>query len=95
MHFAFQRAEQALYAQLRDTPYPALNNARSEFHSLAQGASRQLAVWEAKHMSKDARLHLAVDHEAIQEPRWWHSGHHAVPGGNVVVQEEDWASIIA
>ena len=95
MRFAFQRAEQALYAQLRDTPYPALNNARREFHSSAQGVNRRLAAWEAKHVSKDARPRLAVDREAIQEPRWWHSGYHAVPGGNVIVQEEDWGSIIA
>lgn len=95
MRFAFQRAEQALYAQLRDTPHPALNNARREFHSAAQGASRRLAAWEAKHVSKDARSRLAADREAIPEPQWWHSGYHAVPGGNVIVQEEDWGSIIA
>ena len=95
MRFAFQRVEQALYTQLRDTPHPALNNARREFHSAAQGASRRLAAWEAKHVSKDARSRLAADREAIQEPRWWHSGYHAVPGGNVIVQEEDWGSIIA
>ncbi|KAF8497755.1 hypothetical protein F5888DRAFT_1694551 [Russula emetica] len=28
-------------------------------------------------------------------PHWWHSGFHAVPGGNVIVQQEDWDSIIA
>ena len=95
MRFAFQRAEQALYAQLRDTPHSALNNMRREFHSAAQGASRRLAAWEVKHVSKDARPRLAADREAIQEPRWWHSGYHAVPGGNVIVQEEDWGSIIA
>ena len=95
MRFAFQRVEQALYAQLRDTPHPVLNNVRREFHSAAQGASRRLAAWEAKHVSKDARPRLAADREAFQEPRWWHSGYHAVPGGNVIVQEEDWGSIIA
>ena len=95
MRFTFQRVEQALYSQLRDTPHTALNNVRREFHSAAQGANRRLAAWEAKHVSKDARSRLAADREAIQEPKWWHSGYHAVPGGNVIVQEEDWGSIIA
>ncbi|KAF8264840.1 hypothetical protein EI94DRAFT_1779477 [Lactarius quietus] len=95
IRFAFQRAEQALYSQLRDTPNATLNDARREFHSAAHGASRRLAAWEAKHMSKDARQRLAADREAIQKPQWWHSGYHAVPGGNVIVQEEDWGSIIA
>ncbi|KAH9028723.1 hypothetical protein EDB84DRAFT_1563020 [Lactarius hengduanensis] len=95
MRFAFHRAEQALYLQLRDTPNATLNNTRREFHSAAHGASRRLAAWEAKHMSKDARQRLAADREAIQKPQWWHSGYHAVPGGNVIVQEEDWGSIIA
>jgi len=95
MRFTFQRVEQALYSQLRDTPHTALNNVRRKFHSAAQGASRRLAAWEAKHVSKDARPRLAADREAIQGPKWWHSGYHAVPGGNVIVQEEDWGSIIA
>jgi 1-phosphatidylinositol-3-phosphate 5-kinase len=95
MRFTFQRAEQALYFQLRDTPNSALNNVRREFHSAARGANKRLAAWEAKHVSKDARLRLATDREAIQEPHWWHSGFHAVPGGNVIVREEDWGSIIA
>ena len=46
-------------------------------------------------MSKDARPRLAADRGAVQEPHWWHSRFHAVPGGNVIVQEEDWGSIIA
>lgn len=95
MRFAFQRAEQALYSQLRDTPNSVLNDARREFHSAAHGASRRLAAWETKHLSKDARPRLTADREAIREPHWWHSGFHAVPGGNVIVQEEDWGSIIA
>ncbi|KAF8497738.1 hypothetical protein F5888DRAFT_1803202 [Russula emetica] len=40
-------------------------------------------------------MRIRVLREAIQEPHWWHSGFHAVPGGNVIVQEEDWGSIIA
>ena len=69
MRFAFQRAEQALYSQLRDTPNVTLNDSRREFHSAAQTASRRLAAWEAKHMSKDTRHRLAADREAIQKPQ--------------------------
>ena len=32
-------------------------------------------------MSKEARLCLAADHEAIKDPRWWHAGYRAVPRG--------------
>jgi 1-phosphatidylinositol-3-phosphate 5-kinase len=81
MRFAFQRA----YSQLRDMPNSALNNVRREFHSAACGASKRLDAWEAKHVSKDARLRLSADREAIQELHWWHSGFHAVPLGNVIV----------
>ena len=97
MHFAFQRAEQALYSQLRDTPNSALNEVRREFHSAQRDTSKGLAAWEAKNASKDARPRLAADREAIQEPQphWWHSGFHAAPGRNVIAQEEDWSSIIA
>jgi 1-phosphatidylinositol-3-phosphate 5-kinase len=95
MRFTFQRAEQALYSQLRDTPNSALNDVRREFHSAAQGTNRRLAAWEAKHLSKDARPRLVADREAVQQPHWWHPGFHAVPGGNVIVREEDWGSIIA
>jgi 1-phosphatidylinositol-3-phosphate 5-kinase len=70
MRFAFQRAEQALYSQLRDTPNSALNNVPREFHFAARGASKRLAAWEAKHVSKDARPRLAADRKAIQEPHW-------------------------
>jgi len=61
------------------------------------GTSKRLAAWEANHVSIE-RMRVRVlwpDREAIQEPRWWHSGFHAVPGGNVVVQEEDWGNIAA
>ena len=95
IRFAFQRAEQALYSQLCDTPNATLNDVRREFHSAAQAASRRLAAWEGKHMSKDARQRIAASREAIPKPQWWHSGYHAVPGGSVIVQEEDWGSIIA
>lgn len=30
-----------------------------------------------------------------EEPEWWSSGCHAVPGSSVIVREDDWGSIIA
>ncbi|KAI0272218.1 hypothetical protein BGY98DRAFT_1123422 [Russula aff. rugulosa BPL654] len=42
----------------------------------------------------DARLRLVTGSEAIQEPHWWH-WISCLPGGNVIVQEEDWGSVIA
>jgi hypothetical protein len=49
---------------------------------------------DAKHVSKGACARLAGDRETIQEPQWWHARYHAVPGGNVIIQEETWGSII-
>lgn len=78
-----------------NAPSSVLNDIRREFYSAARSARKRLAVWEAKHVSKHARPRLAADREVIQEPYWWHSGFYAVPGGNVIVQEEDWGIIIA
>ena len=30
-----------------------------------------------------------------EEPVWWGKDNHVVPGGNIIVRESDWASIIA
>ena len=46
-------------------------------------------------MSNNARPCLAADWGDIQEPHWWHSGFHAIPSRSVIVQEDDWDSIIA
>ncbi|KAL0570221.1 hypothetical protein V5O48_011743 [Marasmius crinis-equi] len=31
----------------------------------------------------------------VVEPEWWHKSCHVAPGGNVIVKEDDWGSIIA
>ncbi|KAK1223028.1 hypothetical protein PQX77_014105 [Marasmius sp. AFHP31] len=31
----------------------------------------------------------------VTEPKWWHKSCHVVPGGNIIVREDDWGSIIA
>jgi len=76
------------------TPTSALNDIQREFHSAVRGAAQAFGCSGDKHVSKDLRLCLAAHREAIQEPHWWHSGFHPVPGGNVIVQEEGWGSII-
>ncbi|KAA1470932.1 hypothetical protein DENSPDRAFT_798498 [Dentipellis sp. KUC8613] len=95
MRYTFQRTEQMLYEQLSQTPISTLNDVRRSFHDFAKGATKRLSAWELKHVPKSARPQLAADREAIREPGWWHSRCHAVPGGNVIIREEDWGSIIA
>lgn len=95
MRQTFQRTEQALYSQLLQTPVSTLNDVRRSFYSAAVGASKRLSAWEIKHLPKESRATFANKRQTIQEPQWWHHGFHAIPGGKVVVQEEDWGSIIA
>ncbi|CAL1702515.1 unnamed protein product [Somion occarium] len=92
MRHAFQKTEQNLYAELWRTPGSCLNNIRRSFQSAGQGATKRLSAWEAKHAANlTSRVAIPTD----VEPDWWKSGYHAVPGGNVIVWEKDWGSIIA
>ena len=95
MRFTFQRVEQSLYVQLSHTPNDTLNDVRRTFLAAARGVLKRLSAWETKHLPKVSRAQLAAHREAIPAPVWWSSGHYTVPGGNVIVQEEDWGSIIA
>ncbi|KAI0065116.1 hypothetical protein BV25DRAFT_1799271 [Artomyces pyxidatus] len=95
LRFAFQQTERELYGQLSEAPDVSLNDVRRSFHSAAHGATKRLSAWETKHVPKEARAQLSSERSAIEEPRWWKAGYHAVPGGSVIVQEEDWGSIIA
>ncbi|KAI0795874.1 hypothetical protein C8Q75DRAFT_744203 [Abortiporus biennis] len=93
LRHAFQRAEQDLYVELARTPEASLNDVRRSFFSAAKGATKRLSAWETKHSA-----HLPEDGSASHgpiEPEWWQAGCHAVPGGNVIVRENDWGSIIA
>lgn len=92
LRHAFQRTEQSLYSELSHTPISTLNDVRRSFHSAARGATKRLSAWEAKHTPKQASVPSVI---AQNEPEWWRSGCHAVPGGNVIVREDDWGSIIA
>jgi 1-phosphatidylinositol-3-phosphate 5-kinase len=91
MRHTFQRTEQTLYGQLSRTPTSSLNDVRRSFLYAAKGAHKRLGAWQKKHL-KSAQ---APQELAAEEPEWWGKKCHAVPGGNVVVREDDWGSIIS
>lgn len=91
----FQRTEQELYAELSQTPEKNLNDVRRSFVTAARGATRRLVAWEKKHSAHLPSGTALSDAPISPEPEWWKSGCHAVPGGNVIVREDDWGSIIA
>lgn len=95
LRHAFQRTEQNLYSELSRTPTASLNDVRRSFVTAARGASRRLSAWETKHSSQLPKGSALVGMPSMTEPEWWKSGCHAVPGGNVIVREGDWGSIIA
>jgi 1-phosphatidylinositol-3-phosphate 5-kinase len=92
LRHSFQREEQLLYGQLSRTPVGTLNNVRRAFITSAEGAMKRLSAWENKHVPKGAAV---VPSLSAKRPLWWDNSSHAVPGGNVVVREGDWGSIIA
>lgn len=95
LRHAFQREEQTLYAELSRTPITSLNDVRRSFLTSARGASKRLTAWETKHSSHLPKGSKKSTIPHVAEPEWWKSGCHAVPGGNVIVREDDWGSIIA
>ncbi|KAJ8073593.1 hypothetical protein PM082_011871 [Marasmius tenuissimus] len=107
----FHRTEQSLYTQLSQTSPSSLNEVRRAFLSAAKGVERRLAAWQKKHMGLGLKVvHLDREKKKekerkeeepgklslyVHEPRWWHKSCHVVPGGNIIVREDDWGSIIA
>ncbi len=91
----FQQTEQELYTELAQTPEKSLNDVRRSFVTAARGATRRLVAWEKKHGSHQPSTPTSSETHLAPEPEWWQSGCHAVPGGNVIVREDDWGSIIA
>jgi 1-phosphatidylinositol-3-phosphate 5-kinase len=85
-----------LYAQLSQTPTSHLNDVRYNFTTTSRNAKLRLSAWERKHVKnhKGSPARRAGTLEAA-EPEWWKPGCHPVPGGNVVVREGEWGSIIA
>ncbi|EMD31168.1 hypothetical protein CERSUDRAFT_89288 [Gelatoporia subvermispora B] len=95
LRHAFQRTEQTLYTELSTTPVASLNDVRRSFITAAKGSMRRLLAWEAKHTSHFPKRQGDIGVPSVPEPEWWQSGCHAVPGGNVIVREDEWGSIIA
>lgn len=95
LRHTFQRTEQSLYSELSGTPSTSLNNVRRAFQTAARGAARRLFAWETKHLPRPSKGSPIINVPSMQEPEWWKIGCHAVPGGNVIVREDDWGSIIA
>jgi 1-phosphatidylinositol-3-phosphate 5-kinase len=89
----FQKIEQLLYTQLAKTSEGSLNDVRRAFLATAEGTKKRLQAWKKKHLSA-AKAKLVGDLVA-DEPPWWDKRCHAVPGGNIIVREDDWGSIIA
>ena len=96
LRYKFQQLEQDLYSELAHTSEKNLNDVRRSFVTAARGATKRLAAWEKKHASgPQGRPGMQPDLHEVPEPEWWKSGCHAVPGGNIIVREDDWGSIIA
>lgn len=94
MRRTFQQAEQKLYAQLSQTSDANLiNDVRRTFQTSGLATMKRLQAWQKKHMS--GRKGLDENWAKDVEPEWWARGYHAVPGGNVIIKEDDWGSIIA
>ena len=102
----FHRTEQSLYTQLARTPTRNLNDARRAFFYAALGARRRLGAWQKKHVGYGAGVGGGngggpgmakgqAGELGVEEPEWWGSKCHALPGGNVIVREDDWGSVIA
>ncbi|KAJ7760904.1 hypothetical protein DFH07DRAFT_740406 [Mycena maculata] len=96
----FQHTEQALYAQLLASPVGALNDVRRSFLLAARGAEKRLRAWQTKHLRGIAgRKRKGKPPPGLElrapEPEWWGKGCHTAPGGNVIIREDDWGSIIA
>lgn len=88
----FHQIEQSLYTQLAKTSDDSLNEVRSAFLSTGRGTQKRLTAWQRKHLGPKAKL---VGELMAEEPVWWAKDCHVVPGGNIIVREADWGSIIA
>ncbi|KDR71610.1 hypothetical protein GALMADRAFT_253980 [Galerina marginata CBS 339.88] len=89
----FQKIEQSLYVQLAKTPVGSLNDVRRTFLATGIGTQKRLKAWQKKHLGSSKSR--AVGDLIAEAPEWWGKGCHAVPGGNIIVRENDWGSIIA
>lgn len=87
----FQREEHSLYSMLAKTPNELLNNVKHAFKTSAKGATKRMAAWEVKHCARGTK----VTSPYPEDPIWWKTGNHVVPGSNILINESDWGSMIA
>ncbi|PBK68105.1 hypothetical protein ARMSODRAFT_1085713 [Armillaria solidipes] len=102
---SFHRKEQALYAELGRTPVERLNDVRRRFLKGARGALEELEGRAKVPLTTDKSSVMTVmdDKGTIKpeggtissNPDWWGDKSHVLAGGNVVVREDDWGSVIA
>jgi len=89
----FQKIEQSLYTQLARTSEGHLNDVRRSFIATGKGTQKRLIAWQKKHLGHSKSK--IVGDLVAEEPEWWAKGCHALPGGNIIVREDDMGSIIA
>ncbi|KAJ7597066.1 hypothetical protein C8J56DRAFT_919078 [Mycena floridula] len=92
---SFQRTEQSLYALLSRTAVTCLNDVRREFLRAGITSELRLDAWQEKHLSKKKSKKADKEKMALSKPEWWDKTCHVAPGGNIIVREGDWGSIIA
>ncbi|KAG5651993.1 hypothetical protein H0H81_006675 [Sphagnurus paluster] len=97
----FHRTEQSLYAQLSRTRGGELNEVRRSFVASAKGAEKRLCAWQKKHLVRDkdgknvTEAGENLEWAGGEEPEWWITSCHVLPGSNIIVKEDDWGSVIA
>ena len=88
----FHWIEKLLYMQLAKMLDGSLNEVRSTFLSTGRGMKRRLDAWQRKHFGPKVKL---LGELVAEEPIWWGKDCHVVPGGNIIVRENEWGSIFA
>ncbi|KAG6914163.1 hypothetical protein DXG01_002001 [Tephrocybe rancida] len=98
----FHRTEQSLYTQLSRTRGASLNDVRRSFVAASRGAEKRLCAWQKKHLGDGGKSSKekessgeSMEWTGSEEPAWWKTGCHALPGSSVIVNEDDWGSVIA
>lgn len=90
---SFRADEFELYALLKDTTIPHLNDVRKAFNDASKSAKNRLSAWSKKHLTKAELSQLGELQYTL--PEYSLPGHHAFPGSQYVIREDEPLSIIA
>lgn len=90
---SFRADEFELYALLKETTIPHLNDVRKAFNDASKSAKNRLSAWSKKHLTKAELSKLGELHYTL--PDYSLIGHHAFPGSQYVIREDEPLSIIA